>query len=260
MLTLAEIQRRFSDALDKDSLAVLDSAFSTAIETSSVPFSKRFGTYHYAYAARIGDSLKEDFEAICRWIGEESFDQIVRPFLRSFPSTYHSIAEISRHFPEFLESVQHPEDPQFLPAIAHLEWAMVCASVARATPEAEVQPLANLAEAPLDQVVLALNPSLVCFTSEWPVDKLLYPRGQLAFREAVRIAVFRNSSGIQLKRFRSRQWELLLLMEQNVPADRILHYAQEARVSAEQIQSWFSKWAEWELIQGFKNLGLSAGE
>ncbi len=247
MPNLLELQQRFSDWLTKPLPTDRSPSLSAAPH-----FLRGMGVYHYAYSARIGDSLKEDFPAIVRWIGEDSFDSIVRPFLTAYPSRYRSLAEVSRHFPEFLDDVQHPEDPQFLPALAYLEWAMVRAKFADSEPDANVRPFTELSQHPVLETTLVLNPSLVCLTSEWPVDKLLYPKGQLAFREAVRLGVFRNQSGIQVQRFRPRQWELLLLLEQGMRTDKLVLAAQRARVTEVQIQKWFSQWAEKELIVGFR--------
>lgn len=247
MPSLLELQQAFSEWL-KGPLPTSDAGSLT----DAKDFQRRVGVYHYAYSARIGESLKEDFPAIVRWIGEESFNSIVRPFLAAYPSPYRSLAEVSRQFPEFLEEIQHPDDPQFLPAIAHLEWAMVRAQFADARPQAGVKPFGELHSAAVLETRLVLNPSLVCLTSEWPADKLLYPKGQLAFREAVRLAVFRNQSGVQVQRFRPRQWELLLLLEKGIRTDKLLLAAEKARVTSQQIQSWFQSWAEKELIVGFQ--------
>jgi hypothetical protein len=247
MPNLSELQRRFSEWL-QGALPVNDAT--SLMDARN--FQRGLGVYHYAYSARIGDSLKEDFPAILRWIGTESFDSIVRPFLAAYPSNYRSLAEVSRHFPDFLDEIQHPEDPQFLPALAHLEWAMVRARFADSQPARDVKPFAEVGTQNVLQTTLVLNPSLVCLTSEWPVDKLLTPKGQLAFREAVRLAVFRNQSGIQIQRLRPRQWELLLLIENGMRTDKLLLSAQKARVTSEQIQKWFKQWAEKELIVGFR--------
>lgn len=251
MQTLTQIQHAFKNALIQDD-GPWDTKAIGVVDQPPVPLEKRIRIYHYAYSARIAESLKEDFALLLNWIEEESFDTLVRAYLMEYPSTYRTLAEVSRHFPEFLDRILQPGDPKFLPDLARYEWARtVAVSVSNARPDAVFE-LTRIGEFALDEVVLVLNPTLHLMNSEWPVDRLKTATS-VAFRECVRLAIYRGGEGVSCDRLRQRQWEMLARIEAGEPLSSLLEWMRERRISAAQTQRWFTTWAARRLIQGFRH-------
>jgi hypothetical protein len=251
MTTLREIQHAFKKAMVEPKRA-WEAAELGITEQAPASTQERVGIYHYAYLARISESLQEDFAPLLQWIDEAGFEEIARAYLEVFPSTYRTLAEVSRHFPEFLDSIIQPGDPKFLPDLARLEWAKICAGVSCTRTAHDVLPLTCLAGQDFSVVKLVLNPSLQLFTSEWPVDKLKRQQDTVAFRELVRVAIYRAPDGIQTDRLRSRQWELLARIEAGESLQDLLLWMTEKRITPTQTQTWFTRWSTQGIIQGFK--------
>jgi hypothetical protein len=251
MTTLRDIQQSFKAAM-AESARDWKAAELGIQERPPLSTKTRVEIYHYAYLARIAESIQEDYEPLMQWIDEAGWNEIVRAYLQVYPSTYRTLAEVSRHFPEFLDSILQPGDPKFLPDLARLEWAKTCSRVTHTTADANVLPLAGLADQNLSQVELCLNPSLHLLTSEWPVDKLRRRGDTVAFRELVRLAIYRGPSGLIVERLRSRQWELLARMEAGETLEQILVWMSDRRITAVQTQNWFARWSARGIIQGFR--------
>ncbi len=210
----------------------------------------RFSIYREDYIHRILEWLQNDFKRSLCWVEESSHEELVRGYLEAYPSTYHCLAEIGRHFPEFLDSILQPGDPKFLPDLARLEWAIVCAKRTSGF-IAEIRPFSQVDQVDPGAISLCLNPSLTLFTSEWPVDKLKRPSGTVAFRECTRLAVYQYFGEVRVDRMRSRQWELLARIETGAKMAEILDWMCENGLRAEQTQNWFKKWVERGILSGF---------
>lgn len=250
-MKLIEIQRQFSQVLADKERTWSPSELGIR-DQPPVAFQKRVGIYHYAYASRIGDSLKQDFEYVLKWLGDESFDSLVRPYLLEYPSQYQTLAEVSRHFPDFLQSLIQPGDPKFLPDLARLEWACICALVTDEKAAPSILPLTSLPEQDLEKTFLELSPSLELFFSEWPVDRLFKKQPSIVFRQTIRLAVYRGHHGLCMDRLRSRQWELLQLVASKASVATVLRWLESERVKPEQLQKWFATWATRGLLQGLR--------
>ncbi len=251
MTTLREIQHAFKTAMAEPARDWQATELGLR-EQPPLTTQTRVGIYHYAYLARVGESLQEDFAPLLQWVDENGWDEIVRAYLNTFPSHYRTLAEVSRHFPEFLDSIIQPGDPKFLPDLARLEWAKIEAQVTLTTPSKKVLPLTALAGQNLSQVELVLNPSLQLFTSEWPVDKLRRRGDTVAFRELVRLAIYRDTEQVRTERLRARQWELLARMEAGESLEQLLLWMTERRITPLQTQNWFTQWSTKGIIQGYR--------
>ncbi len=212
---------------------------------------RRIGIYHYAYSARIGDSLVEDFSGVASWLGEASLRQCVRPYLELYPSLYHSLAEVSRHFPEFLR--KHPPSgaPEFIAELAEWEWHQILTVNTDARPLPETRPNESLESQNFSQVRLALNPSLTLFESRWPVDTLMEKMSLPVAPRLTRLAAWCTEDDYHELRIQSTEWNLLLLLNKHTNVSDFLAQAQGLSISTDRFSRLFTLWSNRRWIQGW---------
>lgn len=94
---------------------------------------ERLGIYANAYYARLRECLQEEFPALRHALGNEAFDALAIGYLKEYPSTSYTLADLGRCFPTFLAesfpgnraSAEEPERyrvwGEFLAELARLE-------------------------------------------------------------------------------------------------------------------------------------------
>ena len=98
----------------------------------SLTSSERLQVYANAYYARLVECLREEFPALVHALGEDIFDAFAFGYLQQYPSQSYTLADLSRHFPDFLSATRPgsgPEDaaspgdswPNFLIDVATVE-------------------------------------------------------------------------------------------------------------------------------------------
>ena len=103
----------------------------------------------------ILDALRAVFPKVAQLLGADGFSTTVERYLRAYPPTYPSLAQVGRHFPSFL--AEPPGPPAEVADLAALEWArcevFAEAQVRTATPDLVADPEA-------EQIVLRTVPAL----------------------------------------------------------------------------------------------------
>lgn len=249
MATLAEIQRAFKNAVVGERRAWTPAELRLR-DQPPVPFVDRVRIYQYAYAARIADSLAEDFTGVVAWLGLKAFQARVRPFLRAYPSREGMIAPISADFPAYLR--EHPSlgDPGFLPELARFEWECVQASAIDDGNSADTRSLGELGSADPAAIRLSVAPSFRLFTSDWPVDRYL-EKVTKPTPKKVYLAITQCEQGAHWLRLRRRQFQILATIASGASLLEVLNAMGQARVSPAQTQAWFQAWSARGIIRGF---------
>jgi hypothetical protein len=128
------------------------------------------GIYQFAYRARLGGALRDNFPVLPRVMGDEAFDALAAAYLQAHPSRHPSIRWYGDQLADFMrrqeEGVLHPA----LTDLARMEWALRAAFDA-----ADAEPLtpASLAGVPPDawpRLVLSLHPSVQAVPLDWAVE------------------------------------------------------------------------------------------
>jgi len=83
--------------------------------------------YHNAYRSRLLSVMREDFPALHRWMGDDSFAQLAMAYISAWPSRHFSLRWLGEKLPEFIRG--YIAEPQRSPMIelATLEWAFTLA-------------------------------------------------------------------------------------------------------------------------------------
>jgi hypothetical protein len=119
---LETLQRHFKKCLDLPSFSAKEIAPLKIISTKDFSATKRFDIYHYAYFARISESLAEDFPKLYKRLGEKKFEKLIREYLVKYPSKYASLSEVGKDLPRFIKNKYKNRE---LYETALLEWNIV---------------------------------------------------------------------------------------------------------------------------------------
>jgi hypothetical protein len=71
---------------------------------------QRLQIYQRSYFARLTSSLAEQYPGLCHALGAELFDDFVQQYLRAHPPASHTLHDIGRQLPEWLEHTRPDRD------------------------------------------------------------------------------------------------------------------------------------------------------
>ena len=90
MLSLEDLEIAFQNFLLTD-----DPTIKNEIHTTQhFSVSDRLNIYRNAYYLRLIESLQLDYEMLHTILGDESFDELARQYIHTYPSTYRSISAL----------------------------------------------------------------------------------------------------------------------------------------------------------------------
>ena len=114
-MTLHSLQCAFRDAL-------LGDAEGTGVRISEKTSSPGFSVYHYAFRAQLIECLRESFEKLHAWLGDEAFSMAARTHIAEHPPSGWTLDVYGEGFDLTLSRL-YPDDPD-VAEMASLEWAL----------------------------------------------------------------------------------------------------------------------------------------
>jgi hypothetical protein len=153
MPTLAELQHSLQDFL----LDKTDKAAQLTLETAQFPRQVRLQIYHQAYRLRLIDTLRNDFPALERAVGESEFTQLCNDYIATHPSHHTSLRWLGEKLPAFLRTQQQPVH---LCELAEFEWAQIMAFDAADSDLANTEDLRALPQEKWLSLCLEFHPSM----------------------------------------------------------------------------------------------------
>jgi hypothetical protein len=110
---------------------------------------QRVGIYHGMYLVRMIEALSVDYAALAQFLGEETFEEMVRGYVERFPSRSYTFNRLGDSLPEYI-AASSMKRRIFLRDLAKLELAMTMVF-----DEAEVEAMAGdaIASIPADRIV-----------------------------------------------------------------------------------------------------------
>ena len=118
-MRLAELQKCFFELVTRAPGA--RPAADCFVSTPHLSAEERVGIYANMFVWRQIDALREDFPKLAQLLGDEGFYATAEKYLRAYPSTHPSLAQLGRHFASFLAETPGPRPD--LADLAALEWA-----------------------------------------------------------------------------------------------------------------------------------------
>jgi hypothetical protein len=111
MTALADTQRWMHEALVFPRLAAAGSVAETFAATGRLSAAGGLAVYQRGYFLRIAACMREQFPALCHALGEPLFDDFVADYIRAHPPESHTLYDLGRRFPGFLEAIR-PDSPE----------------------------------------------------------------------------------------------------------------------------------------------------
>lgn len=118
-------QLAITEARFQDYVLNADPAIDNQIEGDSEAFrTTRLGIYRNAYRLRLVEVLRNDYEVLHTYLGDEMFDTLASDYIAAHPSTFRNVRWFGGKLAEFLGSAsrfaEHPE----LAELAQFEWSL----------------------------------------------------------------------------------------------------------------------------------------
>lgn len=129
---------------------------------------RRLGIYRDLLFNNIEGLLSGNFPVICKLLGEERWERLVRDFYRDYRCHTPLFAEIAREFLRYLQELD-AVDPPFLPELAHYEWVELALQLSDATTPLDD---AGIDDADLLERAPQLSPLAWPLAYAWPVHRL----------------------------------------------------------------------------------------
>lgn len=128
MTDLASTQRWMHDALvfpRRTSREAIDGQFAS---TPGLSGAEGLAIYQRAYFLRIASCMREQFPALCHALGEPLFNDFVAEYIRERPPESHTLYDLGRRFPTFLDESRPDRDR---PPEEHEVWIDFMVDLAR---------------------------------------------------------------------------------------------------------------------------------
>jgi hypothetical protein len=111
--------------------------------------------YHSAYRAQLVDCLRDTFERVWAWLGDEAFEVAARTHIAANPPRSWTLSDYGEQFPRTLAAL-YPQDPECT-ELAALEWQLRRAFDG---PDSDAVELGSLGGVDWDHALLRFVPTL----------------------------------------------------------------------------------------------------
>jgi Putative DNA-binding domain len=108
MTDLATIQRWMHDALIFPREATAHDIESRLVPSEALSAAQGLAIYQRGYILRIASCMRQQFPALCNALGVKLFDDFVADYVRDQPPESHTLYDLGRRFPGFLDG-QRPD-------------------------------------------------------------------------------------------------------------------------------------------------------
>jgi hypothetical protein len=191
-------------------------------EDPSFSKNSRINIYKNAWKIRLWGSLEEDYEALARSLGSVVFDQILKEYLRKYPSSSYTLANVGDHLPEFLVEWDYPQKKLWHIDLALLERAYYQAYSA-ADPEVwDLNAMAQAAPEEMEKLQLKTEASVYLIQSGWKIDSVW--RGKVSEPLPVKsyYMVYRQGFTIKLKQLSHKAFKLLSIISRTATLGEVI--------------------------------------
>jgi hypothetical protein len=130
---------------------------------------ERLQIYREGYRSRLVECLADDYPAVRYLLGNSTFETIAHAYIDRHPSRSPNLNAFGRCFPAFL-AAGHAGVGTFAPELAQLEWAIVEAIHAEASPPLTLERLESMAPEQWAAAVLVPAASVRVLRFAHPVD------------------------------------------------------------------------------------------
>lgn len=179
---------------------------------------ERLEIYCGMYELRLLEALRVDYPGVVHFLGDETFDELARLYVRKHPSTSYTLNRLGDHLPAFVEEVDGLRQPRFVRALAELELAETIA---------------------FDGDSRALRLLELPYPAHRFLDAMRGGDPQPSMRpRRTWLAVYRRDYGVFHLELTKRAYPVMVALTRGVPLEAALGNARE-----DEIYEWFREWA-----------------
>lgn len=255
---VANIVTPLADAQSRMQEAILMGAAVDSDPNTWIRAKKRFApvdqlaVYINAYRYRLYDVTVEDYPVLKSYLGESTFDQLIKDFVNSVQSEHFNVGRYTTHLPRFLEG--HSASDAFAVELATLENAISQLHDPKETIALEPSHLLGMTAESLMESVLVPREALQLFSFEYPVNKYYIaviegesPTPTPTTPAKTLLAVFRHEDVVWRMELAKNEYYLLLKLFQGMPIGEALNGLQSELGLPEDalpphLSEWFSRW------------------
>lgn len=139
------------------------------VDGAGRPTERRFAVYRNNVTVALMDALRTGFPVLCKLLGDGTFDQLARVFVREYPPTSPVMMHYGADLPTFLDGFAPLAHIGYLPDMARLELALRRSYHAADARAMNAQRLGAVAPDVLMQCCLRLVPAVELVPSRWPL-------------------------------------------------------------------------------------------
>lgn len=210
----------------------------------------QLAVYINAYRYRLYDVTVEDYPVLKSYLGESTFDQLIKDFVNSVQSEHFNVGRYTTHLPAFL--VRHSASDAFALELATLENAISQLHDPKETIPLEPSHLSGMTAERLMESVLVPREALQLFAFKHPVNKYYIGviEGELPTPPTpakTLLAVFRHEDVVWRMELAENEYYLLHKLFQGTPIGEALNALQgelglPEDALAPHLSEWFSRW------------------
>lgn len=202
------------------------------------------------YFARLHDSLAEDFPKIVQFIGQESFTELAKTYLRAYPPSSFTLRYASQHFASFLSSHPLNLSMPFLSELARLEYSFIESFDAADSELLTSEVLQQTSPELWGSLCFQLVPAAQLKSFHWQVDRLweqekFYPEELSSLLARTELLIWRKDFEVTYRRIDGLEAELLPLMARGVSFAELCEKVSEllpADEAAATLGAYVQKW------------------
>ena len=169
MPDLVTVQQRMSAALAD--IARSDEAVAL-IAGDAAHALNRLAIYRSNVSANAVRALAATYPIVCKLVGNEFFDGLVRAYCREHPSVSGDLDQLGEKFADFVSVFPHTQSLPYLPDVARLEWLAHSAHYAADHAALDIGSLASIREDDYPRLALTLHPAVAVFASPYPLFRI----------------------------------------------------------------------------------------
>lgn len=221
---------------------------------------ERLDIYAEAYFSRIYESMKDDFKATARLLGETSFQKLVADYLKKYPSNTSNIGEVGRSFSKFVSGYQDLRDSPFLTSVVELEWLAIESFYANNSGYLDSSRLAALTEEDWSEVRFKLAPSMRLLKTNWPLDQMWNLRHDESevdsviiefLNESQHFILMRDGGAVSFEKITAPEYLILQRLQSEVSLTAALEEVGNLHPNQDietHVMTWFNEWVSRGII------------
>lgn len=187
---------------------------------------ERLEIYSDGWFLRLEESLRDDFPSVRRSLSETVWEQIVKDYLKCFPSKTFTLSRVGDCFPGFLS--EQTGLPKWLPDVALLEKALYKALGARDIEIWDVSELQNYDAEQAGTLLFQLQPPVSILRSTWRILDALGLAQQAPMVQETYVVVYRDGFSPVYRELAVNEGHFLIAMSQGASLGELVDQFQES--------------------------------